>query len=133
MISAKFLWRNVFFGGKLQIYAKILILKFLRAPSIWNLWVPGMPLTTEFICKISFTQVDTCHLLRKLQPWLKLSIVLALDFTYYVLFCFFFSYRIKKKKSCPQKAGLKVSLCSLVCFFFANHLCSFNMLALATE
>ena len=34
MISAKFLLGYVLLGGKLQIDAKIQILKFLRAPSI---------------------------------------------------------------------------------------------------
>ena len=41
MISAKFLWGNVLHRGELQIDAKkkSKILKFLRAPSIWNLGV----------------------------------------------------------------------------------------------
>ena len=40
MIFAKLLWGNVLLGGKQQLDVnKIQILKFLRAPSIWNQWV----------------------------------------------------------------------------------------------
>ena len=66
MIFAKFLWINVFFGGKLQIYAKNL--NFKNFESALYMKSVSMPLTTEFICKTSFTQVDPCNLLGKLQP-----------------------------------------------------------------